>query len=277
VANIALPRWLQAVRHLNRVGELIQCGRIATNPFNLSARYLQIGTLGYPCKFSLKNRLSMQMNNYHDLVTAWIIFCRHEYALDRSAETILDIGANFGAFSLWASFHAPNSRIVAIEPFPDSFARLQQNIKSNFLDNRIATLNLALGEYSQERFLNPKFESAELCPTQSRMFVGEVTPSGPAATQIRILSLTDLVEMSCSILGCERIDFVKMDIEGAEHMAITNETMSALSRIQRLGMEYHPNGSKAKLFRLLERAGLDCKQDRPTSANSGVADFITRK
>ena len=46
-----------------------------------------------------------------------------------SFDTIIDIGANIGMFSLYARFLQPLARIIAIEPHPAIFKILQDNTR----------------------------------------------------------------------------------------------------------------------------------------------------
>jgi amino acid adenylation domain-containing protein/FkbM family methyltransferase len=51
---------------------------------------------------------------------------RHGIRLD-PGDTVIDIGANIGMFSLWAGLTAPNLRIYSFEPIPDTFEHLRIN------------------------------------------------------------------------------------------------------------------------------------------------------
>jgi FkbM family methyltransferase len=52
----------------------------------------------------------------------------YEAGFDGENLTIVDIGANVGAFSIWANLRWPNSRIHAFEPNPATFAMLTANV-----------------------------------------------------------------------------------------------------------------------------------------------------
>jgi FkbM family methyltransferase len=54
----------------------------------------------------------------------------YETGYDGSDLSIVDIGANVGAFTLWANLRWPNSRIQAWEPHPGTFRMLLQNVSS---------------------------------------------------------------------------------------------------------------------------------------------------
>lgn len=55
--------------------------------------------------------------------------------------TIADIGANVGAFSVWATARWPGSTVTAYEPHPDTFEMLRRNVAA--LGN-VATVNAAV-------------------------------------------------------------------------------------------------------------------------------------
>lgn len=54
----------------------------------------------------------------------------YEAGLSGHGLTVLDIGANVGAFSIWADMRWPGSQIHAYEPEPGTFAMLQANTRT---------------------------------------------------------------------------------------------------------------------------------------------------
>ena len=61
---------------------------------------------------------------------------RGEYESGYTGErlTVLDIGANIGAFSLWAAHRWPGCTINAYEPNPATFALLERSTRSYQID-----------------------------------------------------------------------------------------------------------------------------------------------
>jgi len=53
----------------------------------------------------------------------------------RAGDTLFDIGANNGIYTLLAAAHAPGGRVVAVEPMAATFARLCENIVLNGFTN----------------------------------------------------------------------------------------------------------------------------------------------
>lgn len=64
-----------------------------------------------------------------------------------------DIGANIGAFSLYAALK-PKATVLAFEPAGSSFAALIKNIELNRMDDRIAAYCIAFSENTELNVLN---------------------------------------------------------------------------------------------------------------------------
>jgi len=73
---------------------------------------------------------------------------------------ILDIGANCGAFTLWAKLHWPGAPITAYEPQPDIFNYLAANVGSL---PGVAIHCAAVGDPARP-FLHPGSDSSDRAP-----------------------------------------------------------------------------------------------------------------
>jgi FkbM family methyltransferase len=118
-----------------------------------------------------------------------------------SNSIVLDIGANAGAFTVNIAKKVKKGLVIAIEPHPVSFKFLTQNIKINELQN-VIPLNIALGSKMGKTrlYLTGKAHTAStMLPTNRWLEVqGEI--------------LDNLVRR----LKLKRVDFIKIDAEGAE-------------------------------------------------------------
>jgi hypothetical protein len=123
----------------------------------------------------------------------------------------LDIGANIGGYSLFVAAHAgPRARIVSIEPQPEIFERLIYNIGLNDFCT-VKALNCAVADLDGEITL---FVAAGNKGETSMRIVN----ADAAGEQISVPSKTLL-----SIINeekFERIDAVKLDVEGAEDLIL---------------------------------------------------------
>lgn len=135
--------------------------------------------------------------------------------------TVLDIGANVGAFSVWAHHRWPRSRIVAYEPQPGTFEMLKKNVR---LLPDIQCINAAV--FPTER---GAIEFFSRYPSDGEAGVRECTIAtfdpAQAGEVIRVPALhpKDLPPA----------DIVKLDIEGAEadvlrHMDVSKATLILL-------------------------------------------------
>jgi FkbM family methyltransferase len=260
------PRWMQAAAHLGRLPELARCAVRLRPPVRAARAYLGLGAR-YPFELATRRGTRFRVDGFHDLATAWVIFCRGEYAVDPRARCIVDIGANFGAFTLLAAEAAPEARIVAVEPFPAEFARLQANVAANGLAGRVRCLRVAVAAEAGER----RMETGG-APAQSR---GLLPPDAAPEASVAVFAepLGDILRRAMEDAESARIDLVKMDVEGAEHELIPHLTAETLARVDAWQMEYHPNGPSAPLFAALERAGLRLVRDLRFHPDSGVAWF----
>jgi len=126
----------------------------------------------------------------------------------KSGMTVLDIGAHQGFYTLLASqLVGPQGRVVAFEPSPRERRRLCWNLRMNRCRNvRIEPLALAAREGELRLFLVKGRETGlnSLRPPKVSEPV-EVIP-------VQATTLDAYLGRS----GIEKVDFIKMDVEGAE-------------------------------------------------------------
>ena len=64
----------------------------------------------------------------------------------RRSRCFIDVGANCGIYTVLGCGINPYVRVVAVEPVPRIYAALARNLSMNNLDQRVTTLNVALGD-----------------------------------------------------------------------------------------------------------------------------------
>ena len=123
----------------------------------------------------------------------------------------LDVGASVGGYALFvASRGGPRARILAVEPLPEVFERLVYNIDLNVFAN-IKAVSCALADRDGEITL---FTNAR---NRGEASVRVVSADARGA-RLRVPAKSLL-----SILleeGYERVDAIKLDIEGAEDLVL---------------------------------------------------------
>ncbi len=125
--------------------------------------------------------------------------------------TFIDIGANIGGYSLFAAAEAgPRARILAIEPQPEIFERLVYNIRQNpFATIKAIACAVADRDGEITLFIDAENRGESSMRIINSDAIGEHVKV-PAKALISIVAEE----------GFERIDAMKLDVEGAEDLIL---------------------------------------------------------
>jgi len=155
------------------------------------------------------------------------IFARQQYFFqaENDRPVVLDCGANIGMASLYFKWLYPNARVQSFEPDPATFQLLKQNIAKNKLD--VETHNCALWDQNVQLdfYIDPSHPGTLLMSADaSRLQSQPIKVSGRR--------LSDFISAT--------VDFLKLDVEGAEHKVISDLVESGkIKLIRRMVIEYH--------------------------------------
>lgn len=164
------------------------------------------------------------------------IFCDHIYRFRSAvaAPLFIDGGANIGLGILYVKKMYPESRCIAFEPDRNVFQTLQRNMK-NFGFSDVTLVNKAL--WSSDTELEFSAEGSNAGSILS-------TDASQAKYCVQAVELRDFLQ--------ERVDFLKLDIEGAE-TEVVNNCRDLLGNVDNLFVEYHSfAGQPQNLLSLLE-------------------------
>jgi FkbM family methyltransferase len=120
---------------------------------------------------------------------------------------LLDIGAHQGFYAVEALRRYPDTRMIAVEPDPQSCRMLARNLAANGMQERVRILEVGIGDTAGEAFLEYSPQGSwgnRTLPLAS----GEVT-SQHAGTRVRMLPLANVLDGQTPYL-------VKCSAEGAE-------------------------------------------------------------
>lgn len=135
----------------------------------------------------------------------------------KAGDVIVDVGAGRGEDTLpFSQAVGATGKVIAIEAQPSSFDRLCRLCELNRLDN-VAPLQLAVSD-------SPGVLFAERSPAGWQWDVVVEIPD-PSGDYEQVTSVT--LDNVCSELALGRIDFLKMNIEGAERQALAGATSLA--------------------------------------------------
>jgi len=177
------------------------------------------------------------------------IFLRrqYEFASESPAPAIVDAGSNIGLAILFFKRLFPRATVVGFEPDPDTFELLTRNVEANRLEG-VQIRNEALYDGRAELDL---FGDAS-APGSPQMTTSGDRLSG-APKRVPATRLSEHVT--------EPVDFLKVDIEGAERVVLDElERAGKLPLIRRMAIEYHLHmkageDGLAGMLATLERGG----------------------
>lgn len=119
---------------------------------------------------------------------------------------MLDIGSYFGYYAMLACRYAgPGASVYAFEPFPKSFEMLKENKRLNGFDPLVC-VNLAVSDQPGEW----AFRVAPMANLGSGRLTSGATPG--RAIRVSATTVDDFVVRQ----GLDRVDLIKLDVEGAE-------------------------------------------------------------
>jgi FkbM family methyltransferase len=165
----------------------------------------------------------------------------------------LDLGANIGYFSaIAAALVGASGRVFAFEPSPACFSRLRRNL---FAFGQAVSYNCAVSDANAQVWLY-------LHPHENGW--GSLFPDRDLLERVQVDSIR--LDDWAQTAGLERLDFVKMDIEGGEYAALLGAR--TLLRRFRPAVVAELNGvclarnqrTPDDVLRLLSDAGYKCQR-----------------
>lgn len=148
----------------------------------------------------------------------------------RKGDLFTDIGANIGSFTVLAAAVA-GAGGLAFEPHPETFARLEDNIRLNHLESLVTARRLALGKNAGEIQFTSNLDTVNhvLAPDESDR-------DGVVSVPVSRLDVE---------LGNRVPTAIKIDVEGFE-TSVLDGAGSTLSEQQLLAVVMELNGSGAR-------------------------------
>jgi FkbM family methyltransferase len=171
------------------------------------------------------------------------VFARQEYSLPKSVKprTIIDAGANIGCATIFFANRYPDARIIAIEPDPSNFEVLQSNCAG--LPNVTPVAAAVWSHPATLTFVNPNCGK----------WAVSMKERGSDGAAVRGVTIAQLIEE----FSLDRIDVLKMDIEGGEKEVFSAPDLSWLDKVGMLAIELHdfvrPGCAKAFYSALSDR------------------------
>lgn len=153
-----------------------------------------------------------------------------EAALPADGLTVVEVGANIGTQSVYFGLSPRVGKVLAIEPDPRNLRLLRRNIADNDLTEKISVVACAVGDFSGEA----DFHFVQGNHGQSSLLVQEYSN---ASIRVPVEPLQAILDEAGT--SAAAVDFVWMDIEGAEPMALRSMTALLERRIP-ISLEFSP-------------------------------------
>jgi len=172
-----------------------------------------------------------------DINPLWLIFVEDTYIAQGfkapfleigEDDTVVDIGAHIGIFSIYAARKAKKGRIFSYEPHPANFHLLKRNLDLNPVIENIKVFQMAVAAETGIRDLFLASDYGTAC----HGFYQE----SHNTIEVSCITIQEIFESE----ELESIDFCKMDCEGAEYEILLNLPEDYYRRIKCLSIEYHP-------------------------------------
>lgn len=176
-------------------------------------------------------------------------------------QVVVDIGANLGYYVLMEA--KVGASVYAIEPVPDNFEKLNENIELNEYKN-VTTYQMAIGD---------KNATARMALSEKSNLHVITTDDDANTISVKVVTLDDF-------LKDKKIpDIVRMDVEGYEYEIIKGmpKTLNGMKQGSWLFMEVHniPNKYKEELFDIIKKAGFVKKRQIKECKESPVFSYLT--
>jgi FkbM family methyltransferase len=163
----------------------------------------------------------------------------------RPGEVVLDCGANVGVF-VNEALKAGARIVVAIEPAPENLECLRRNFASQIKTGSV--IIYPKGVWDKDDFLSLNVDEGN---SAADSFVLRPENATPTVEKLPLTTIDKLV----AELHLDRVDFIKMDVEGAEPKAITGARQTLVRYHPRLSVSvYHQPEQPAVISKLVQQA-----------------------
>jgi FkbM family methyltransferase len=191
------------------------------------------------------------------------VFEEEDYKfLNVKDKNVLDIGAFVGDSPIYFVLKGAK-KVYAIEPHPDAYNEMLDNIKLNNMEDKIIPINIGIS-YEKDYIFIPKGK----VNIEGSLFRSE--GNGIKIPASKLSEIIDKYNIDAQIL--------KMDCEGCEYDIILKD-YDTIKEFDEIGFEYHAYNTKIPVNRLLEKLNKDfeCKIIKEKSKDIGLVYCIRKK
>lgn len=169
-------------------------------------------------------KFDIRENYETDEIVIREIWKENVYHVDKShfnlGGVVLDLGANIGAFSIYAARYG--ATVYAIEPEPHNLDALKNNIEINNMTNNIYVCPYAISDYKGTAVINDSGGGSS------------IKDDGAFGAEVEVMPLNNFFDL----YHINSVDVLKIDIEGAEVEVILGASKENLQKCKYITMEF---------------------------------------
>ena len=247
---------------LAKVQQIVAFCRYSNTPITLILDTLKLQKSSFIAqskngiKLSLRPNAGESFTFYENLIRQ--DYLQHGIHL-QPGDTVIDIGANIGAFTVLAASQVGTSgKVLAFEPEAMTFKCLLKNIKLNQLTNVIA-INQAIDKSAGLAELRVGHKSAfsniHGCLEHMKSITTQTVATTTLAKVLETFKIT-------------KVTLLKVDCEGSEYGLFESLSPSLAAQIEQITMEVHHTGEHhpSEIVLQLEQLGFKVQNTQPLTA-----------
>jgi FkbM family methyltransferase len=161
-----------------------------------------------------------------DMDDAWLFY------LTKNNEVFYDLGCNIGYVSLVAAIQKTNKMIVAVDPNPEALAKTAQNLIINGFGYKSKFISAFIGDVDGEEVKFYTVGSGEA----GSMYANHAETASAVDSYYYVKKITiDTIIKETNIIP----DLIKIDVEGAENLALKGAIEIAKKQTTKIIVEMH--------------------------------------
>lgn len=187
-------------------------------------------------------RLWARVESPSDWLVIREIWCENVYEVFDGdlgdTHVVVDLGANIGAFSVYAGSLHDEALVIAVEPEPHNLELLKENIKQNGMEKKIKVEPVCITDVDgDETYITDEHGGSNQFDWQDKPY-----------TRVKTLTLAGLLKKH----KLEYVDVLKIDVEGAETDIILTASKDTMNLFRYITMEIDSrNDSMGKIVEKL--------------------------
>lgn len=196
-------------------------------------------TVIFETKSGINILLRVDSTDLMALTHVWLIeeYSKHDIKIENT-DTIIDVGAHIGLFSLHASQYCKDGKIYAFEPIKENYDILKSNIQLNN-SSKIKAENCAISKSTSKIIL---YQSND--DSGHSKFIETNNP-----VEVHSRSLNDFFNEE----KIKKCNLLKLDCEGSEYEIIDGLNDENFEKIEKMIIEYHLANSNPEMLENLKK------------------------